>query len=122
MPIIDEELKSLALHALKEVYYEQHSYLVNRVVELAEGLDTDCLKMMLQDSNSVYSVSEDAEGDYLPSLWVKRGGGVWDTVGCVSIMEAFQVERATEIYLVGRRVFTLDEAGEWFWVGDEGES
>lgn len=116
---MDEELKSLALLALRNAFYEDFSALVNAYVKAAAGLDTSNLEMQLAETASVYGRDTEAEGDdVFMNIWSQRKHG---TTGHQTMIEALEMTEATEVHLAGRKVFERRK-GEWYFVGDQNET
>lgn len=116
---MDEELKQLASLALKNAFYDDFSALVNAYIKAAEGLGDDTFEMQLCETANVFSRDDKAEGDIRLHIWTQNGSrfasSQHDTV-----LEALELDRATEVHLQGHRVFERRD-GEWYFVGDEGE-
>lgn len=112
---MDEELKALALLALRNAFYEEFSALVNAYVKAADGLDTANLELQLAETASVYGRDTEAEGEDSMNIWSQRK---WGTTGHQTMVEALEMPDATEVHLAGRKVFEKRK-GEWYFVGDQ---
>lgn len=115
---MDEELRALAMLALKNAFYEDFSALVNAYLKAAEGLDVTTFEMQLGETANVFSRDDKAEGDSRPNIWTQNVRGGFDTTGHEVLMEALEFDRATEVHLQGRKVFER-LGGEWYFTGDE---
>jgi len=120
---MDDEIKALALHALKESFYEDFSALVNQYLDAAEGLDDDRMfDEQLATAANVFSRDNTVHSDKPLSIWTLRPceNFVGPPLTCLHItMEnALNMEDALEVHLEGRKVFKRDEQGEWYYTGD----
>lgn len=106
------ELKSLAMLALKNAFYEDFSALVNAYLKAEKGLDDPTLAMQLSEVANVFSRDCEVEGDNRPNIWTQCSGSSLATCGHETILDALEFDRATEVYLQGRRVFERRD-GEW---------
>lgn len=120
-----EELKQLAMLALKNAFHEDFSALVNAYLAVAKGLDAPMFEIQLSEAANVFSRNANyvdmAEGDYYPNIWTQNASGGSDTTGHYTILEALEFDRAIEITLQGRKVFKRRD-GEWYFTGGEGET
>jgi hypothetical protein len=115
---VDQELKQLALLALKNAFYRDFSALANAYLEAAEGLGDADLAAHLAEMANMFSRDVEADGDMHPNIWTQNDGSFLDTTGHLTLYEALSFERATEVHLQGTKVFKrLD--GEWYFTGGE---
>lgn len=115
---MDEELKALAMLALKNAFYEDFSALVNAYLKAAKGLD-DTFLLQLNETANVFSRDNKAERDCHPNIWTQNGENTFATTGHSAIIEALEFARATEVHLQGRKVFKRGRNGEWYFIDDE---
>lgn len=115
--MIDDELKQLGAHALREAFYQEFSALVNVYLAASEGL-VYYQKFALNDMTSVYGRNNDAEGDSKPNIWTQQGDSIWNNCGHDTMMGAFEMEEHDQLYLNGRLIFKRVD-GEWEFVGDK---
>lgn len=115
---MDQELKQLALLALKNAFYRDFSALANAYLEAAEGLGYAYPAEHLAEAANMFSRDIEADGDMHPNIWTRNDRGGYDTTGHVTLYEALTFKRATEIYLQGVKVFELRD-GTWYFTGGE---
>jgi len=110
---MDDEVKELALLALKNAFYDAFSGLVNEYINAARGLDTDNFEAQISETANVYSRDLTADSHAWPEIWTRtRYGG---TCKHDSIIVALEAADAVQVYLQGRLVFERC-SGEWFFV------
>lgn len=115
---MDDELKALAVVALKNAFYDDFSALVNAYIKAAEGLGADTFEMQLCETANVFSRDDEMfDGELHPNIWTQNNGTRFDTTGHDTILEALEFDRATEVHLQGHKVFER-QVGEWCCVED----
>ena len=110
---LDEEAKQLAELALTNEFYREYSALVNKFMEVGEGLDN--LEEHLQTMSNVYSRDLDAESDLNLNNYMQdghKGDSSYDR-----ITDALE-SGYREIYVCGELYFELRD-GEYYYVGDK---
>lgn len=117
---IDNEIRAVALLALKNAYYTAFSDLVQSYLEAAKGLEDDALiEMQLGGLSDVFSREKptDRDEDYYPLICTGEGGSGF--LNCIhgSLVEALEHPAGTFIELEEKLIFERDEAGEWQYVG-----
>ena len=113
---MDQELKQLALLALKNAFYQDFSALANAYIKTAEGLGYVNLEAYLAEAANMFSRDVEADGDMRPNIWTRNDRGGYDTSGHETLYEALSFERATEVYLQGTQVFERRD-GVWYFTG-----
>ncbi len=109
---LDEETLSLAELALRNEFYREYSALVNKFMEVGEGLDD--LEDQLQTMSNVYSRDLDAESDLSLNNYMQDGRK--GDSGYDHITDALE-SGYREIYVCSKRYFEL-RGGEYWYVGD----
>jgi hypothetical protein len=110
---IDEELKSLALLALKNAFYRDFSGLVHSYLDAAEGLDTELLMMQLQSAANVFSASWAGAytKDDSPRMYVRAADSRdWFAE---TLIGALREPDSCDISINGEVIFFRDEDGGW---------
>lgn len=114
---MDEELKGLAEQALVNAFWKDFSALVNRYLEVADGLDTEELEMRIGEHSSVYGRDTSAFATDVPmSIWTGNKNGY--TTGHGTIVEALEFPDAIAVTVQGEKVFERRD-GEWYWVEEK---
>lgn len=112
---MDEEIRQLAIVALKNNFYNDFSALVNLYIDVAKGLaqDEDDFEMQLGDMTSVYGRDDDANmTDIYVNIYVLYGSKN-HSIGYETLAEALNDKKATEIFLDGKRIF-IRKDNEWY--------
>ena len=110
---LDEEAKQLAELALRNEFYREYSALVNKFMEVGEGLDD--LEEQLQTMSNVYSRDLDAESDLSLNNYMQDG--CKGDSGYDQITDALE-SGYREIYVCGKCYFEL-RGDEYWYVGDD---
>lgn len=104
---LDNELKGMAIVAIKNSFFTELTHLINAHMEAAAGLDLDVHELL-----ETHSFGDDSgRGDVFINIWVKWPSG--GTCGCDSLTEALDLDNAVEVHMHGVKLFVRDAAGEW---------
>lgn len=114
---MNEEVKDLALLALRNAFYTEFSALVNEFLSAAEGLNVEEFETQLSETANVFSRDLYATGDNGPNVWTQNKGSRFNTSGHRTILEALEHKEAKEVHLNGTRVFERRN-GEWYYIGE----
>ena len=109
---LDEETLSLAKLALADEFYREYSALVNKFMEVGEGVDD--LEERLQTMSNVYSRDLDAESDIMLNNYMTDG--LKGDSGYDRITDALE-SGYRDVYVCGKRYFEL-RGGEYFYIGE----
>lgn len=109
---LDEETNQLAELALASEFYREYSALVNKFMEVGEGVDD--LEERLQTMSNVYSRDLDAESELHLNNYMQDGRK--GNSGYDRISDALE-SGYREIYVCGKRYFEL-RGEDYFYVGD----
>jgi hypothetical protein len=114
---MDDELKELASHALKNAFWADFSALCNAYLDASEGVaDRQDLEMEMGDKTSIYGRDCDAEStDLQLNIWTQNKNG-WNN-GWNTISQALEYPEAIEVHLRGVKIFERVE-GEWRYCGE----
>jgi len=112
---MDDELKALALLAIKNAFWHNFSALVNQYEAAGAGLETtpDQLLYSLGDLTSVFGVDRSVEADTPISLWTGKADS--STTVHQTMVEALEHKGAISLYLGGKMVFEK-VAKQWQYV------
>ena len=115
-PLIDDEVRALALLALKNAFYAEFSGLANKYIAAADGLvDTTPFEYMLQDMTSVFGRDTDARPLSLHLTAIDARGMPWKSK---RLVDALEMGDAQCVHLEHRKVFEKRMSG-WYYVGDK---
>lgn len=110
---IDDELKDLAMLALRNAFYKDFSALCNAYLEAAEGLDVEAQERMMGEMTSIYSRDTKERGVSL-NIWTQNRKHGFGTTGHRTILEALRHRPAVELHLEDKQVFE-EHKGEWYF-------
>lgn len=112
--IVDNELKDLAMLALRNAFYRDFSALCNAYLEAAEGLDVETQERMMGEITSIYGRDTKARGNVSLNIWTQNRKYSFGTTGHRTILEALRHHPAIELHLQGEKVFE-EHDGEWYY-------
>ena len=120
---LDDETKALALLVLKNTFYDDFSGLVNNYLRAADGLDDDCrFEEQLHEVANLWARDDKAVSEYDLCIETSHiGDKPHQVLVCwyETMHEALSTDDALDIYIRGKRVFVMDDDGEWYYTGDD---
>lgn len=117
---MDEELKQLAMLALRNAFWRDFSALVNEYLAAGRGLDTYLLEMQMGEMTSIYGRDTKAKKDIDLNLWTAGADehNRYVPRDHETILQALDRKDATAVHLCGQIVFERRD-GEWYFADDQ---
>lgn len=115
MKTVDDEVRELAILALRNAFYEDYSALVNKYLSVGKGL-SDHFKLNLQELSNVFSRDDSASDDVFINVYTENGSET-STSGWDNLLEALEHPEATTVWVQGVKVFEKRKNLGWYYIG-----